>query len=207
MDMLQNRVRMVEAIEVVLEELQLVTVKVPQWSVDFTDFTNCKLVLGKPMDACGSPSSHIMSLISSHAPDHNNSSHHHQSTPKLYQRFIDHHCTLYKLYVIGGFVDVVVRASVSADIFRDMNVFEYGVTVGKACLQDPSDAMSRISPHLADITRFIGEFRARFGLTLFGVDVIIGEHDNLPYIIDVNYFPGFDGVPDLAGKLNKALLH
>ena len=33
-----------------------------------------------------------------------------------------------------------------------------------------------------------------FGIDLFGVDII--ERDGTPYIVDMNSFPGFRGVPD-----------
>jgi hypothetical protein len=36
------------------------------------------------------------------------------------------------------------------------------------------------------------------GLGLFGLDVI--ESDDGPFVVDVNYFPGYKGVPD-AGAL------
>jgi ribosomal protein S6--L-glutamate ligase len=34
------------------------------------------------------------------------------------------------------------------------------------------------------------------GLALFGLDVI--ESPRGPYVVDVNYFPGYKGVPDVA---------
>ena len=34
------------------------------------------------------------------------------------------------------------------------------------------------------------------GLALFGLDII--ESPRGPYVVDVNYFPGYKGVPDVA---------
>jgi ribosomal protein S6--L-glutamate ligase len=41
--------------------------------------------------------------------------------------------------------------------------------------------------------------RAAFGLDLFGVDVI--ESPDGPVVVDVNYFPGYKGVPDVAPRI------
>jgi glutathione synthase/RimK-type ligase-like ATP-grasp enzyme len=37
------------------------------------------------------------------------------------------------------------------------------------------------------------------GLGLYGLDII--ESDRGPYVVDVNYFPGYKGVPDAAGMI------
>ncbi len=44
------------------------------------------------------------------------------------------------------------------------------------------------------ILEFINRMRCSYQLTLFGVDVLLGEDAICtPLIIDINYFPGFDG--------------
>lgn len=53
-----------------------------------------------------------------------------------------------------------------------------------------------LSPEVEDIARRCGE---AFGLELYGLD--IAETDDGPRVIDVNYFPGYRGVPDAAGRL------
>lgn len=47
--------------------------------------------------------------------------------------------------------------------------------------------------------------RIRFNLTLFGFDVILGAVDQVVYVIDVNYFPHFKGIPSAAGHVRAAL--
>ncbi|MDH4099545.1 MAG: hypothetical protein OEV28_03090 [Nitrospirota bacterium] len=54
----------------------------------------------------------------------------------------------------------------------------------------------RLSPEVEDIARRCGE---AFGLELYGLD--IAETETGPRIIDVNYFPGYRGVPDAARRL------
>jgi glutathione synthase/RimK-type ligase-like ATP-grasp enzyme len=41
------------------------------------------------------------------------------------------------------------------------------------------------------------------GLSLFGLDII--ESDRGPYVVDVNYFPGYKGVPDVAPLIADAI--
>ncbi|HET9579468.1 MAG TPA: hypothetical protein VFP44_16675 [Usitatibacter sp.] len=53
-----------------------------------------------------------------------------------------------------------------------------------------------ITPELRDITLRCAR---AFGVDLLGLDVIIS--DGRPYVVDVNSFPGFKGVPDAALRL------
>jgi Inositol 1,3,4-trisphosphate 5/6-kinase ATP-grasp domain len=199
MDMLQNRVSMLRTMDALIEGLPLV---VPKWS-------NCPLkemfVIAKPVDACSAPNSHVMQLITPFSTEDLKIVNH------VFQTFIPHHETLYKLYVIGKHVEVVIRSSISASIFSSHGEFEYGVTVGKAQVLDLSAlkiAKDRLSPHMPALIQFIDRMRKAYNLTLFGVDVLLSEDPtNTPHIIDVNYFPGFDGVSSLAHKLIDALIN
>ena len=53
-----------------------------------------------------------------------------------------------------------------------------------------------ITPELRDIAL---RCRRAFGVDLLGLDVVIS--DGHPYVVDVNSFPGFKGVPDAALRL------
>jgi ribosomal protein S6--L-glutamate ligase len=53
-----------------------------------------------------------------------------------------------------------------------------------------------ITPELRDIALRCGR---AFGVDLLGLDVVI--NDGRPYVVDVNSFPGFKGVPDAALRL------
>jgi ribosomal protein S6--L-glutamate ligase len=50
-----------------------------------------------------------------------------------------------------------------------------------------------ITPELRDIALRCGQ---AFGVDLFGLDIIISE--GRPYVVDIQAFPGFKGVPDAA---------
>jgi ribosomal protein S6--L-glutamate ligase len=54
----------------------------------------------------------------------------------------------------------------------------------------------RVSPEARELARRCGR---AFGLTLYGLDVIEGPEG--PVIVDVNYFPGYRGVPGAATRV------
>jgi ribosomal protein S6--L-glutamate ligase len=53
-----------------------------------------------------------------------------------------------------------------------------------------------LSPEVRDIARRCGR---AFGLELYGLDLV--EDDSGVYVVDVNYFPGYRGVPHAARRL------
>jgi ribosomal protein S6--L-glutamate ligase len=87
-----------------------------------------------------------------------------------------------KVYVIGDEV-FGVRKEFSGDSFLKMGE---GVS---------------LSDELATISRRCGR---AFGLELYGLD--IAEDDDGAYVIDVNYFPGYRGVPDASRRLTDHIL-
>ncbi|HET8676808.1 MAG TPA: hypothetical protein VFO63_13515 [Blastocatellia bacterium] len=58
-----------------------------------------------------------------------------------------------------------------------------------------------VSPEMREITLRCGR---AFGVDLFGLDIIVS--DGRPYVVDINTFPGFKGVPDAASAL-AAYIH
>jgi ribosomal protein S6--L-glutamate ligase len=50
-----------------------------------------------------------------------------------------------------------------------------------------------VSPEVGDIARRCGE---ALGLGLYGLDIV--ESPRGPVVVDLNYFPGYKGVPDVA---------
>ena len=55
-----------------------------------------------------------------------------------------------------------------------------------------------VEPMLEDIARRCGR---ALGLEIYGVDVLVCAHG--PVVVDVNYFPSFRGVPDVARTLTE----
>jgi ribosomal protein S6--L-glutamate ligase len=60
-----------------------------------------------------------------------------------------------------------------------------------------------LTPEIEDIARRCGQV---FGLELYGLDVA-EDPERGPQIIDVNYFPGYRGVPGAARKIADYIAH
>ncbi|EDV23677.1 uncharacterized protein TRIADDRAFT_57121 [Trichoplax adhaerens] len=58
-------------------------------------------------------------------------------------------------------------------------------------------------PDDAIISSIVRKLRTSLDLKLFGVDVIIDNITGLHYVIDVNFFPGYDGFPNFFASLFK----
>ena len=61
---------------------------------------------------------------------------------------------------------------------------------------DKLDESFTVTPELREIALRAAE---AFGIDLFGLDIVLSE--GRPYVVDVNPFPGFKGVPDAALRL------
>lgn len=114
------------------------------------------------------------------------------------QPWIPHANRLYKVFVIGRVVRVVVRRSITLPLC----VPPGGVFMFNTQLMDREPVAEgdygRIGHQLLESVAL--EIGQRLGISVFGFDVIRSEGGSMLYLIDINYFPGFDGVPD-AGEL------
>jgi ribosomal protein S6--L-glutamate ligase len=95
-------------------------------------------------------------------------------TPKLFQEYVAGSGEDLKLYVVGDDVFAVRKP------FSEMSFTIPG-------------RPSAVSDHLRSIALAAG---GALGLGLYGLDVI--EADDGPVVVDVNYFPGYKGVPGVA---------
>ena len=102
-----------------------------------------------------------------------------QEQPMLVQQFIQGTGQDLKVYVVGDKV-FAVRKPFSAASFA---------TPGEPC---------EVSPLVQEIALRCGRI---FGLGLYGIDII--ENDAGPVVVDLNYFPGYKGVPDVAALLAR----
>lgn len=103
--------------------------------------------------------------------------------------------------------DVVFAQRYLSHARRDLKVFGIGEKffgVRKAFGADSflrAGEPARLSPEVEDLARGCGR---AFGLELYGLD--IAEEEDGPYVIDVNYFPGYRGVPDASRHLAEYIL-
>ncbi|XP_065833193.1 inositol-tetrakisphosphate 1-kinase-like isoform X2 [Oscarella lobularis] len=135
--------------------------------------------------------------------------------PFVAQQFICHSGQLYKIFVVGKRHFVVKRPSLknlSLNRFDKSTIFFDSHDVSKA------DASSELNGtvdleedhrKLDDIVvaKIAETFREKLGLSLFGVDVVVEDHSNRHCIIDVNFFPGYEGFADFEGALEELLLN
>lgn len=103
--------------------------------------------------------------------------------------------------------DVVFAQRYLSHARRDLKVFGIGEKffgVRKAFGADSflrAGEPARLSPEVEDLARGCGR---AFGLELYGLD--LAEEEDGPYVIDVNYFPGYRGVPDAGRHLAEYIL-
>lgn len=89
-----------------------------------------------------------------------------------------------------------------ANARTDLKVFAIGEAIFGVRKSFAADSFLRageptpLTPDVVDLARRCGQ---AFGLELYGLD--IAEDADGPQVIDVNYFPGYRGVPDAARRL------
>lgn len=97
------------------------------------------------------------------------------ASPPLVQEYIENDGTDLRLYVAGKEVFGIRKRFSSTSFAKD------GEPVA-------------VTPEIREIALRCGR---AFDLTLYGIDIIEGA--NGPCVVDVNYFPGYKGVPGAAG--------
>lgn len=154
-------------------------------------------VLVKPMVAHGSREAHTIRIV------FNDEGLENITLPSyLVQHFVNHNAVLYKVFVIGNKHFTVKRPSI-----RDMEltaapaqqsiIFDSGL-VSKATSVSPLNIEGAVSavtavPNEELLCSLLNEMRNRLSLSLFGVDVVIENGSEDLYVVDVNYFPGYNG--------------
>ncbi|TNM95440.1 inositol-tetrakisphosphate 1-kinase isoform X1 [Takifugu flavidus] len=129
--------------------------------------------------------------------------------PCVIQSFINHNAVLYKVFVVGDSYTVVERPS--------LKNFPSGPTDRKAIFfnshnvskpESSSDLTTRENvegvsqPPNDDVIRKLSRsLRQALGVSLFGIDVIINNQTGQHAVIDINAFPGYEGVPEFFNEL------
>jgi ribosomal protein S6--L-glutamate ligase len=99
------------------------------------------------------------------------------------QHYLPHARTDLKVFAVGDQVFGVRKRFVAGESFAQVG--------------EPSG----LSPDLEEIARRVGR---ALGLELYGLDIV--EESDADYVVDVNSFPGYRGVPDAAGRLTDHIL-
>ncbi|XP_037341579.2 inositol-tetrakisphosphate 1-kinase [Pungitius pungitius] len=129
--------------------------------------------------------------------------------PCVIQSFINHNAVLYKVFVVGDSYTVVERPSLKnfpAGPADRKAIFFNSHNVSKP--ESSSDLTTRENvegvsqPPSDDVIRELSKsLRQKLGVSLFGIDVIINNQTGQHAVIDINAFPGYEGVPEFFNDL------
>lgn len=158
-------------------------------------------MLAKTVRACGAADAHLMSVAFSekglHQPE--------LRAPLIVQEYLNHGAIIWKAFVIGDYVTVVARPSLcdlTPDAQRANISFNSQKGVPPELLASaPGNAPQPPQHVLQAMAKWL---RARTGMSLFGFDVVSHQPvaGKTAYgVIDINYFPGYSGVPDFNTRL------
>ncbi|KAF4085773.1 hypothetical protein AMELA_G00098640 [Ameiurus melas] len=147
--------------------------------------------------------SHEMSLIFSRAGLRD------ARPPCVLQSFVNHSAVLHKVFVVGEQHFTVERPSLKnfpTGPYDRKTIFfnSHEVSKPESCshLTALDETMPRVTAPNEDLmVTMVKELRAALGMALFGVDVITNIDTHTLTIIDINVFPGYEGVPQFFSSL------
>lgn len=148
-------------------------------------------VVCKTIQACGSRAAHEMGIVFTEGDLHS------FEAPFMVQEYVNHDATLFKVFVIGEFIDVVRRGSLRnvAPTETKPLLFDSQKPLPEYLTQSTTIKTPDVP---ANVIKAMAEhIRKQLGLSLFGFDVITNSATHKHACIDVNYFPGYVGVPDV----------
>lgn len=134
--------------------------------------------------------------------------------PCVAQMFVNHNAILYKLYVIGNRWYQVDRPSLKnfypgnkPTIFFDSHQVS---KADSACvlnkLDEEDQGRAIVRPVDDKLQEIVSTVRETLQMGLFGIDVVIDNETGCYAIVDINAFPGYDGVPDFPRLLIDYML-
>uniref|UniRef100_A0A8C4KJL4 Inositol-tetrakisphosphate 1-kinase n=1 Tax=Dromaius novaehollandiae TaxID=8790 RepID=A0A8C4KJL4_DRONO len=125
--------------------------------------------------------------------------------PCVIQSFINHNAVLYKVFVVGESYTVVKRPSLknfSAGISGTLCPFRRRYEFLEPWLQTLDKIEGVFERPNDDVIREISKaLRQALGVSLFGIDIIINNQTGQHAVIDINAFPGYEGVSEFFTDL------
>ncbi|CAN8300192.1 unnamed protein product [Cochlearia groenlandica] len=160
-------------------------------------------VIAKPLEADGSAKSHEMFLIYDEEGMKKI-----VKAPIVLQEFVNHGGVIFKVYVVGDYVQCVKRKSLpdisqekmvtggSLPFSQISNLTAYQEEDKKKKEEEKEYGEEVELPPLSFLTGLAKAMRESMGLNLFNFDVIRDASDDDRYlVIDINYFPGYAKMP------------
>mmetsp|Transcript_10750 Transcript_10750/g.15730 ORF Transcript_10750/g.15730 Transcript_10750/m.15730 type:complete len:333 (-) Transcript_10750:24-1022(-) len=163
-------------------------------------------IMVKNDTACGSKESHEMHIFQSEnefkAWREEERDDQPVSMRYLAQEFLNHKGLIYKCYVIHNTLWVQQRGSIEdMDELIKMNLIPLSFNSQKMkgfknfVKNIPDENISKDTMHYKICTKIMHELYECTKLDLFGFDIIFANEEQ-PYIVDMNYFPGYKGIED-----------
>ncbi|WOK98681.1 hypothetical protein Cni_G07393 [Canna indica] len=156
-------------------------------------------VIAKPLVADGSAKSHKMALVFQRDGLLK------LKPPLVLQEFVNHGGVIFKVYVVGDYVQCVKRKSLPDVSEEKLECSEGSMTFSQVSNLTAQDSLeSEYSVHLEEaempplsfITDIARGLKRAMGLHLFNFDVIRDvKAGNRYLVIDINYFPGYAKMP------------
>eukprot|EP00742_Colponemidia_sp_Colp-10_P006857 GILJ01007350.1.p1 GENE.GILJ01007350.1~~GILJ01007350.1.p1 ORF type:complete len:588 (+),score=100.10 GILJ01007350.1:3-1766(+) len=180
-------------------------------------------VIVKTVEACGSSCAHEMAVIFNGLGVEDV-----MKTlpfPLMFQEYVNHSATLYKVYVLGDLVHLMVRPSIpdappafleSAHLsaqpvltaFNSQKAFPTGFeSASESTLNQVPTPNSTESINSEAVRRIAAAISECMGLTIFGFDLIIEARSGDYLLIDVNYFPSFRELDNFPSLFKKHILN
>ncbi|XP_057977102.1 inositol-tetrakisphosphate 1-kinase 1 [Malania oleifera] len=213
---LHNRISMLQAVSELKIENENETFGIPKQIVIYDSQTlfdrqaweGLKFpVIAKPLVADGSAKSHKMSLVFNH--DGLNK----LKPPIVLQEFVNHGGVIFKVYVVGEYVQCVKRKSLPDVSEEKLASLEGSLSfsqVSNLTTHERNDDNYYETMHLEEtemppqsfITEIARGLRRAMKLNLFNFDVIRDARIGNRYlVIDINYFPGYAKMPSYESVL------
>lgn len=128
----------------------------------------------------------------------------------LGQEYVDHGACIFKCYVLGANVHVDPRPSTPNAAALPRSFVFNSQTMAKKFGDAEAQRLHRQRLPLdeAALRQLAAQLSARLQLSLFGFDLIVAEAaSRAVLVVDINYFPSYDGMPELPRLLAEHCLH
>jgi len=133
--------------------------------------------------------------------------------PCVAQTFVPHDALLFKVFVVGSKYFVVERPSLKNfeaaerdTIFFDSHDVSKPDSVSSLSILDEDEKCDgRPTLRAESLDKLVAMLRSTLRMSLFGVDIVIEKSTGLYAIIDINAFPGYEGVPDFFTHVTQLL--
>lgn len=163
----------------------------------------CKTVIGHGSESC-----HEMAVI------FNKEGLKDLTPPCVVQQFVNHNAVLFKVFVAGDKHYIVERPSIKnfyitgakdrRTIFfssHDVSKPDSGSYLSELDEDDNDDSLT--TPDESLVLKLLRKLQPKLNLTMFGIDIIVEKGTGHHVVIDINYFPGYEGAPSFPVDFAK----